>query len=318
MARVRGAALVAAGATVCGVAARHLESARKLGGEFGCDRCFDDYRRLADLRLDALLVEVPHHAQDGIVLWALGQGLSVLVGGCLASSAAAAAEVGRLAASGGLVVESGYEARYSAEWESVRRLVADGELGSLVAVRSIALWPGDPASWYYDQVQSGGMPMTHMTYCFLNPVRWILGRPLQVSALANRKCHTAAGLVAEETCLANVLFVDDVPYSLTAGFVRPGRLPGWSVTFIGTRGAVDLVPAEESPASMAVYRDGVEEVQRTDFSAAPDAFQAQARAFLAALDGAAGCRNPPQDTLLDVQTAEAIVRSARELKTITL
>jgi len=318
MARVRGRALLAAGATICGVAARHVESARKLGRELGSGDSFDDYRRLADARPDALLVEVPHAVQDEIVLWALGQGLSVLVGGCLASTVRAAEEIVRLAARRRLVVEAGYQARYSTEWETARRLVAGGDLGRIVAVRSIALWPADPASWYYDQAQSGGMPLAHMTYCFLNPVRWILGQPLRVSAFANRKHHTAPGLIAEETCVANVLLVDDVPYSLVAGFVGPGRLPAWSVTFIGTQGAIDLVPAEESRAVMVVYREGAKEAQPIDFATAPDAFEAQARAFLAALDGGPDVRNPPQDALVDVQIAEAIVRSVREFRTITM
>ncbi len=29
------------------------------------------------------------------------------------------------------------------------------------------------------------MPLTHMTYCFINPVRWLAGDPQFVSAFAN-------------------------------------------------------------------------------------------------------------------------------------
>ena len=41
---------------------------------------------------------------------------------------------------------------------------------------TMALWNPDPDEWYYDQEASGGMPLTHMSYCYLNAVRWILGQ----------------------------------------------------------------------------------------------------------------------------------------------
>ena len=39
------------------------------------------------------------------------------------------------------------------------------------------------------------MPLTHMSYCYLNAVRWILGQPTTVSAMANRLQNTASGHV---------------------------------------------------------------------------------------------------------------------------
>jgi predicted dehydrogenase len=317
MARVRGKALLDTGqVSICGVAARHQASADKLAGELGCDQAFADYRRLAELRPDAVLIEVPHAAQDEIVRWALAAGFHVLIGGCLAASSAEAREICRRAQQSRLIVEAGYQARYSAEWTAVRDLVAGGHLGQVAAVRSIALWGGDPATWYYNQAQSGGMPLTHMTYCFINLVRWLLGRPTHVSAFANRKHHTAADLVSEETCVANLLFADEVPYSLTAGFVKPGELPGWSVTIIGTEAAAELVPGPEIAAALTVYRgSGVEKV---DLSTAANPFVLQAEAFLAAIDGRGAVRNPPDDAAIDIAIAEAVVRSVREKTTIAL
>ncbi|NIA22114.1 MAG: hypothetical protein GWP05_09180, partial [Anaerolineaceae bacterium] len=231
-------------------------------------------------------------------------------------SVAGAEQVRDLAQQNGLVVEAGYQARYSAVWESAREMVSGGELGELVAARSIALWDGDPASWYYRQRASGGMPLTHMTYCFINPVRWLLGRPTAVSALANRKRQTAAEMVAEETCLANILFANDVPYSLTAGFVKPGPLPSWSVTLIGTEAALELQPAEKGLGTLTVYRG--QETEVLEFDGAGDPFEIQARTFLRAIDGQDECRNSPDDALWDVRIAEAIVSSAREKRTVAL
>jgi predicted dehydrogenase len=317
MARVRARALLATGqAQICAVAARHQASAEAFGAEIGCARCYDDFRRVVEASPQAVLVEVPHAAQDEIVLWALATGLPVLIGGSLASSVRVGEAILQLSEARGLVVEAGYDARYHPVWEAAREELAAGRIGRLVAARAIALWDGDPATWYYSQQLSGGMPLTHMTYCFLNPLRWLLGEPTLVSAFANRKAHTAPGLIEQETCLANLLFPDDVPAGLTAGFVKPEALPAWSVTFLGTTGALEVTPVDLGGGTLTLYdRDGA---RTRDFTGARDAFEAQAAAFLGALDGADTCRNTPRDTLGDLRIAEAIVASVREQRTIAL
>jgi len=323
MARVRTRALLADGrAQVCAVAARRRESAQRFGAEVGCTCCVDDYTTLLDSGPDAVLVEVPHEVQDAAVLWALGQGLHVLIGGVLATNSRTANEICRLAAAQQRVVEAGYQARYSRMWEAARQFIHEGRLGRPVAVRSIALWAGDPATWYYNQRASGGMPLTHMTYCFVSPVRWLLGNPLRVSAFANRAKETGPEAVREETCIANLVLPGDVLYGATAGFVRPGGVPGWSVTLIGTRAALELAPLEDRPETMTVYEPDAETEAGTGatdrqetFGEPAEAFERQAAAFLDAVSGEAGgdtpCRNPPDDAVWDVRIAEAIVESVR-------
>lgn len=205
MARVRAKAFLATGeAEICGVAAKHADSARRFGAEIGCEACFDDYRRLAETKPDALLIEVPHSAQEAIIFWALEAGLSVLIGGSLATDSESAARIGETAKAEGLVVEAGYHARYEPLWVAARERVRTGALGRLIAARTIALWDGDPATWYYNEDVSGGMPLTHMTYCFINPLRWLLGTPRCVSAFANRRATRTRGWcarrIASQTC----------------------------------------------------------------------------------------------------------------------
>ena len=312
MARVRTRAILATGkAIISGVAARTLSSAQKFGVEIGCEEYFDDFRAVAKTSPDAVLVEVPHGVQDEIVSWVLDQGWHVLIGGCLASSLDLAEEIRRVSERKRLVVESGYQARYIAAWEAVKRLVADGSLGETVLVRSIALWNGAPESWYYQQQASGGMPLTHMTYCFINPIRWILGDPLCVSALANRIRHTGAGMIEEETCVANLQFGNDVICSMTASFIKPGDVPGWSVLFLGTNGAAKIFPLKNT---VTIYRDSGRETR--DFSSERDAFEIQAEVFLKAIDGLDECRNTPAETAGDVGVAEAIAASGRQRATV--
>jgi len=314
MARIRARAFLATErAQICAVASRHRRTARKLGSEVGCKLCFDDFRKLAEASPDAVLVEVPHEAQEEIVLWALGLKLPVLIGGCLASSSASAEKIIRRAREKKVVVEAGYSERYNRTWEVARKLVQEGRLGRIAAVRTIALWDGDPRSWYYSQKPSGGMPLTHMTYCFINAVRWVLGPPRLVSAFANRVRETAPGMVAEESCVANFVFGENILCNMAASYIKPAAMNAWSATFLGTEGAMEVFPEERQ---LVIYR--LAKVSRRDFRSAPDPFERQARVFLKALDGPNECRNKPEDSIADVRIAEAIVKSAREKRTVSL
>lgn len=316
MARIRGKALLETGqAEIVGVASRSAETARAFAGEMGSPAWFDDYRRLVEVKPDAVLIEVPHAMQHPITRWALEQNLSVLIGGALAGSAAEGEEIRALADRKGLVVEAGFQARYQDLYETARGMIADRTLGQIVAVRSIALWGGDPASWYYHQQMSGGMPLTHMTYCFINPVRWLLGAdPLCVSAFANRKKHTAPELISEETCIANLLFPDDVLYSITAGFVKAGEMPAWAISIIGTEGTLEMRPADEAPGDMTHFQGDT--ARQMAFS--HTGFIEQFSTFLTALNGENHCRNTPAMTLPDLRTVEAIVESARTKRTVAM
>ena len=314
MARVRAHALLATGqATICGVASRTLESAQRFGQEIGCQACYDRYERLLDASADAVLIEIPHQPQDAATFWALEHDLHVLVGGCLASTSQAAQRIADMARSKALVVEAGYASRYGALWRRVQEMHQRGELGRLIAVRSIALWAGDPSTWYYSQALSGGMPLTHMTYGYINLLRWVLGDPLCVSAVANRVRHTAPDLVEQETCLANLVFADDVIASMMASFCQPGDLEGWSVLFLGTEG---LAKVDSDRSLLEIDRDGERIV--LDYSASADPFVLQAQAFCAALNGQDTCLNTPTDCLGDVRVAEAIARSCQSHETIWL
>jgi myo-inositol 2-dehydrogenase / D-chiro-inositol 1-dehydrogenase len=317
MARRRARAFLATGrARVCGIASRHLERARLLGQELGCEACCDDFRSLTAQRPDAVLVEVPHAAQDAVVGWALTAGLHVLIGAPLSYSVAGGEAILAAAERSGLVVEAGFEARYKAAWETARDLLARGEIGRLAAVRTVALWDGRPESWYYDERQSGGMPLTHMTYTFLNPLRWLLGEPTHVSAFANRIKHTAPHHVREETCVASLLFPGEVLASVTAGYVRAAEGAFWDATFLGTKGVLEVFPTEMDAGSLRLSRG--REMREMGFAASRDAFEVQAEAFLDALAGHGACRNGPAAALGDLRLAEAIALSAREKRTIAL
>lgn len=317
MSRRRVRAFLATGRVqLVGIAARRLSSAQTLGAEFDCGACYEDPLRLRECAPDAVLIEVPHSAQDALACWTIEQGWPTLIGGPLSGSVHNGERILQLAQANNVLVELGFEARYKAVWETAREWILAGRIGRPIAIQSIALWDGHPGSWYYDEAASGGMPLTHMSYAFVNPLRWLFGNPLRVSAFANRIRHTALHHVREETCVANLLFPHEIVCSMLAGYVKPGGAESWQISIVGSEGLLELRPTEMDNGSLCLYRGS--EVEDLHFVDAQDAFVAQANAFLDSIEGNPRCRNHPDDALNDLRVTSAIADSAREHRTIEL
>ena len=314
MARARGRAFLDTGrAEICGVAARRAQRAASCAAELGCDVFCDDFRRLGEARPDAILIEVPHRVQDEVSIWALDAGYDLLVGGCLASSVENGRQIAAMAARNSRIVEAGFQRRYDPAWEEIQRLVVERELGAPVMAVTTALWNPDPDGWYYDQEASGGMPLTHMSYCYLNAVRWILGRPTTVSAMANRLRNTAPGRVAEETCGALIGFENGAFAAATASYIGPEGMPDPQPRFVCSEGGIQPNAGDDS---ITVYKEGRSEIRA--FANEPSPFVRQAAAFLDAIEGRHKARNPPEDALLDIEIAAAVSVSAKEHRTVSL
>ena len=316
MARSRGRAFLETGrAQICAIASRHTETAQRCAEELGCIAYHDDYRRLGQSQPDAILIEVPHKPQDEIALWALEAGYDLLIGGVLAGCLDNGLRIRELATRHGRVVEVGFQRRYQLAWQEMRRLIREGELGEPVMALSSAFWNAEPDRWYYDQEASGGMPLTHLSYCHLNAIRWILGRPTVVCAMANRKVQTGPTNVVEESCGALVEFDGSAFASVTAGYIAPEGMTDPEPRFICTRGGVEP-NAASSPSGITVFARGGPQVR--SFADEPAPFVRQAHAFLDAIESRHPALNPPEDALLDIQIADAISLSAREHRMVKI
>lgn len=200
-------------------------------------------------------------------------------------------------------------------------MIRSGVLGELLAVQTIALVDQDPESWYYDEAASGGMFVTHLSYAFLNLLRWILGTPATVAAIGNRKALTRPGAVRHETCAALLTFPGDVLCTMTAGHVRPPWMDTWDVRILGTGGALDLRPGDLEPGSLHHHPRHGPSVTR-DF-APNDAFARQAADYervaftcvighllVAVCRGTGRVRNPAADALVDIELCHLLAESA--------
>ncbi|GAB2572830.1 Gfo/Idh/MocA family protein [Microlunatus antarcticus] len=306
LATVRVDALLATGSVeLVAVAARRQERAaafaeRYPGAQGGT---VDDLFARDDL--DAVLVALPHRVQDEVVLRCLDAGLDVLIGGPLASTLAAGQRVVDGQRAAGVVVEAGYEARYKSVWRRVAELLGENAVGELVSVRSNAGYEQQERGWHYEQEASGGMLVTHLTYAFLDPLRWLLGEPVIKGAIGNVKRVLDPGGVRPETVMVLAEFPGRVVAAMTASYVKPSDLDDWDLLLVGTDGALEIHPGDQDGGRLRLSRRGAEAAVET-FPA--DGFLRQAAAFVGAVEERRGrttstagpLLSPPADAVLDL------------------
>lgn len=326
MAHIRTCALLNTNnVELCGVAARHLESAKKFADNFHISFATTDYRELIKQKPDAILIELPHKIQDEVVLWSLNNKLHTLIGGCLATTSQVGKQIATLADQKKLVVECGYEARYKPCLRYVKEQLDTKFIGAPCLIEAIALWDAPRDSWYRKQDESGGMPVTHMTYAFLNPLRWFFGEPLRLSAMANRVKQINLDSVNEETCLVNLQFPDDLLVSLTAGYVTAPMTQHWKLEIFGSEGMLEIHPGDLDSGYVR-HHTKEHEIVTHSFSDSENAFDIQAKVFIDSISAAENnadktsskCLNLAQDSIKDIELAEAIVHSTKSYKVIIL
>lgn len=319
MANVRcGAFLETGRVKLVGIASKTKKNAETFARRYGCSFSTTDYRELSELNLDFLLVELPHKTQEEVVRWAVENDFHVLVGSCISLNTREIQHLKRASIEKNLVIEGGFEARYKEVWKQSKKYIQNGEIGEVTAIQSIACWSAKTDSWYYSQEQSGGMPITHMTYAFLNPLTWIFGLPKKVYAFANTIGEKREGMVNEVSCVASILYDKKIMCSVLASYINHTNSPTWKVVILGTKGCLEVFPAEFGGGSLVIYREN-RTTHIENFDSSPNSFFVQANAFIDALEGTnSDLQNSVFSGEEDVITANAIVESIYEMKPIEL
>ena len=310
MARSRANALRSIeGVTLAAVISKTKEKTLRFAEEYGVDTVLTNLEEMTKLDLDAILIETPNYTHYKYVKWALSRGLDVFVEGPLCVTVSEAEELIRLSKDKRKIVEVGFDSRYSATIEKAKEVLEAGEIGEPVIAHSTAMIPMREChqSWYYSQDLSGGMPLTHMSYCYINMFRWLMGDPIGVYAQANRKVYTEVEKVTEETCIAILRWPNNALASISASYIAPRGFPIDRPKIICTQGGLVIGDSE-----LIVYQRGGTTIFK------PPASPSILETFVRCIESREEGRNPPSDAIVDVKIAEAISKSCKTNSPILL
>jgi predicted dehydrogenase len=182
--RLEGEAVIS---VVCG---RNPERARRVAEQYGVARWSTNYLDVIHSEIDAVVNLTPINVHYSVTLAALEAGRHVYTEKPMASSAARAKALERLASERGLVLVCAPSIMLFPQIAKVRQLLASGDLGVVRAARAQALsgpppWPGyssDPS--FFFEKEAG--PLVDMGVYPLHVLTGLLGPVSSVAAMASR------------------------------------------------------------------------------------------------------------------------------------
>lgn len=143
--------------------------------------------------LDAVIVASPNDLHHAHALAVLRAGLPVLLEKPMALTSQAAEEIRLVAEGAGLVVALGHEMRAFSWAQAVKDAIDSGRVGT-VRHLTLDLWRrpyrGGAGGWKADPKRLGSSILEEPVH-YLDLVRWWLGDPLEVSAVATSRTHPA-------------------------------------------------------------------------------------------------------------------------------
>lgn len=152
-------------------------AARGRARELSAPHTCSDYRDLLALDVDAVDICLPHDLHTEVTLAALAAGRHVLVEKPVATTLEDAERMVRAARVTGLVLQVGHNERFDPQYQEMRRLVALGALGTVLAARAdhnqnVRL---PETHWLRSAARAGGGALIGSGIHRVDLLRWFLG-----------------------------------------------------------------------------------------------------------------------------------------------
>jgi predicted dehydrogenase len=205
---------------------------------------------LASAAVQAVYVALPHDLLAPVAMQVLEAGRHVLVEKPMALSLADADALSALAARRGLTVGVFFEMRFAPVAVAAARLVREGAIGQVRAVRIRTLIDKSPEYWRIglsgrslnpwrgQAARAGGGVVLMNTSHQLDMVAAITG--LDVTRVAGSVATTTAGIDVEDTAAAVLAFSNGAIGSIVAGAHVPGAIDDELIEIDGSLGQLTL------------------------------------------------------------------------------
>ncbi len=235
-------------------------------------RAFTDYREMLNAGIvDAVSIATPHHLHAIIGLECLKAGLHIFTEKPLANRVSDADAMIEAAKARDLKLCVGHQYRTYRTPQTMKHLIDSGAIGNIMRV----LWTWiafRPESYYARAIwrqtwrHAGGGVLMNQTSHDLDLICWLIGEPVQVSAMIGNQFHQ---IEVEDVVCANMLFKNGAFGSIQLTINQPR---GYSIRQIaGDKGAL-AIPDVQSLASdeadhilLGTYRDSLPDlVERTN------------------------------------------------------
>ncbi len=260
---------------------------------------------LADPDIDAVILTTPHSLHAEHIERAAAAGKHVFVEKPLSLTAASGRRAAAACAAAGVVLAVGHNRRFAPAAGIVKRMVADGDFGTLLHLEGNFSAPGalsyTPDRWRANRVESPGGGLAGLGIHMIDLLCWMAGPVVQLSAQAKRR---AAPVDIDDTTSAILEFAAGATGYLGTVFASP------KTTFLNVYGTGANAFADIDGDRLRVQMAGSAAENRALESI--DTLHAELAAF------ADSCRDgtvlwiEPEEAAHNVAVMEAIVESAAQ------
>lgn len=274
---------------------------------FAAERGFallDDYAAvLADPKVEAVVLATPHTQHADQVKAAAAAGKHVFCDKPFTLTRDSAAEAIAACRAAGVHVAVGHNRRFLPGYADIQRLIADGELGTVLQVEGAITGSGGfsyaPEGWRASPTESPAGGMTAMGIHMVDTMIGLLGPIAAVSALSWRR---ALPIAIDDTTAMLLRFASGAAGTLVTS---PATAQTWRVQVYGTKGTAEM----RGETQLVVTRVGAKPEVR-DY-APVDKERAELECFADLLAGRATYPVTDDDAINGVAVLEQVERSAR-------
>ena len=312
--RTPGGTLVA----LCDPQRAALEQA---GQELGVATFFEDFREaVASPTVDAVVIVTPTYLHCPIACAAAAHGKHVFLEKPMAVTVAECEAIQTAVAQAGVKLQIGFMRRFDEGFLNAKEIVASGELGRIMKIKSTGRGPGLPPPWIYDLRKSNGI-IAEVNSHDLDSLRWFTGSSVvRVYAEAgNFKCPDAQAGYPD--------FYDNVLATFRFANGTIGEVDGTCPCHYGYDARVEILAEKGVLFIGSVAQQGVTKVSIDGQIAGrcvkswrnlfQDAYLAEIEHFIECIQNDTPPRVTGEDGLRAVEMVLAVNQSLREGRPVT-
>src|SRR5680860_272818 len=150
-------------------------TARKLADEFGIDHVHATLKRALDSgEFDGVVITTPTFTHRDLALVAFSAGLDIHLEKPMAMNVVECLEISAAQKAAGTHMQLGFMRRFDRDFQAAAELLASGEIGDPMIIKSLTHGPGLPPAWANDIRTSNGL-IAEVTSHDLDTVGWFAG-----------------------------------------------------------------------------------------------------------------------------------------------
>jgi predicted dehydrogenase len=274
------------------------ERAQALADRYDIPKTYTDWREMFEReRPDVVSVCLPNVLHRELTLAALEAGAHVLCEKPLATSVAEAHEMFDAATKAGRLLMAAQHLRFDPPVRAIKRVIESGALGEIYHAEANAMRRLGIPTWglFHQKAASAGGPLLDIGVHMLDQTIWLIDnpRPLAVSAITQRRFGDRPEIAAamrnawdpakfdvEDFATALVRFEHGTNLILRTSWAAHIEQNQFGTLILGTEGGVTT-----EPPALYHLRNGVLANEEFKNLQGRSTYEAQARAFLAAVRG---------------------------------